>query len=72
LQFELDIRYRPSKIHLFPDALSRLLGAMCDGDADTNADTLEDIGVYLTTLVEISADFESKLRRVYLKDTTWK
>jgi hypothetical protein len=86
-QFRLDIRHRSGKSNVIPDALSRLPvekdysphGALdMNLDVDlTNAQSKvecpenDHIYAYATTLVEMSAEFRSKLKEGYQKESKW-
>ncbi len=73
-QFDLDVRHKPGRIHLVPDALSRLLGDMEQKD-DGKTGILEDLGTagtYHVTLVELADDFKKRLQDAYEQDTAWK
>jgi hypothetical protein len=84
-QFRLDIRHRPGKSNVIPDALSRLPvekdnsshGAL-DLDQDLEhyqpnmkAPETDQIFAYATTLVEMSRDFRAKIQEGYQKEAKW-
>lgn len=70
-QFELDVRWRPGKQNVVPDALSRLLRKR-EERFETNAPgILDEIPVYNLTLVEMSEDFRSRLSSAYKDDKKW-
>ena len=68
-QFSLDIRHRPGKEHIVPDALSRLAGVRAVEDPEASA---LDVDSYFTTLVEMSDDFRARLLQAYEGDVGWK
>jgi hypothetical protein len=71
-QFDLDVRYRPGRIHLVPDALSRLLHGMEIANKEKPDDNvLDNVGSYHLTLVELSPTFKASLRRAYQEDPLW-
>lgn len=72
-QFDIDVRYRPGKIHLVPDALSRLLG---DTTASPNASSLDELTIskaefaFTAILVEMSPDYRTRLLATYVNDSS--
>lgn len=75
-QFRLDVRYRPGRIHVIPDALSRLLGDTESPKRNPNADSLDpddtETPCYHTILVELSQEFKDRLTRAYDDDPHWR
>lgn len=71
-QYNLDVRHRPGKIHLVPNALSRLLGDMGNKNSNKDNNTLDDIDTYHVTLIEMSKDYKTQLRDAYDKDEQWR
>lgn len=72
LQFNLHVIYRPGKIYLVPDALSRLLGSMEKSMMSTLDDlTIEDRnkGAFSAVLVEMSSEFRYQIIEEYRKET---
>jgi len=70
-QFELDVRYRPGKLHLVPDALSRLQPEHVP-ETDLQTDTLDDVAhVFHALIVEMDDDFKARLKQAYQDDTLW-
>ncbi|KAH5621114.1 hypothetical protein HBI23_240920 [Parastagonospora nodorum] len=68
----LDVRYRPGRCHIVPDALSRLENTEPSGE-DHLASTLDDLPhVFHTLLIEMSDALKDKLRQGYLEDPVWK
>lgn len=63
-QFNLDVRYRSEKIHLVPDALSRLLASSA---VDSAFSVLDDFSTeaYSAILIEMSSDFKKRLLDEY-------
>ena len=82
-RFRLDIRHRPGKTNVIPDALSRLpVVEECkarlierdayryeDGDALANAQ--EVVSAHPVSLVEISEEFKARLMDGYREDPRW-
>lgn len=67
----LDVRYRPGRCHLVPDALGRLDSTEPPGDA--TEDTLDDLPhVFHARLVEMSQPFKDQLQQAYQDDPVWK
>lgn len=67
-QFNLDVRHKPGKENIVPDALSRL--------ASTNPSTLppdynELDALYTATLIGIDENFRKKILAAYKKDPWW-
>jgi hypothetical protein len=75
-QFQLNIRHRPGRLNIVPDALSRLLNKVADSKNRPLGDILEDIDdevhTYHTTVIEMSSEFRNKIKRAYLEDKRWK
>ena len=73
-QFNLDVRYRPGKIHLVPDSISRLLGTIEISHTSTLEDLDEDTEAYTTTatLVEMDPNFKKRIIAGYQKESQWK
>ncbi|SMY30032.1 unnamed protein product [Zymoseptoria tritici ST99CH_1A5] len=72
---DLEVVYRPGRIHRVPDQLSRLLN---DADAkpvpqDPNDSGLDELTVpiYHALLVDMTDDFRTRLREGYAKDGPW-
>ena len=66
-QFRLDIRYKPGKSHIVPDALSRLPSKQSGGE---DIDSL-DIGSYHGALIEMSDKFRKRIQKGYREDPAW-
>ena len=84
-QFTMDVHHKPGKLHVVPDALSRLSNEAEIRDppyADGILDALygspgpiqmdEPVPIYHTTLVEMSEDFKTRIRTFYMKNARWK
>lgn len=74
-QFDIDVKYRPGKIHLVPDALSQLLR---DTTTPPNTSLLDELTIpeaefaFTATLVEMSLGFRKRLLIAYANDSQWK
>jgi hypothetical protein len=68
-QFRLDVRYRPGRQHIVPDALSRLLAT--EGLGDSKTDTLEEPFIFNTTVIELAEDFHKRLVQACETDKHW-
>lgn len=70
-QFNLDVRWRPGKQNVVPDALSRLLRER-EEKFDTNvAGVLDDVFSFVMTLTEMSGEYRTKLKDAYAEDKKW-
>jgi hypothetical protein len=73
-QFDLDIRHKSKRDHVISDALFRLSTFQNDNEKITdNSDNkiLDDINVYVETLIEMFFNFKSRLVSVYKIDKEW-
>ena len=70
-QFRLDIRHKPGKEHIIPDALSRLASANVRPILADDHSELDVLYVYNTTVVEMSNDFRKRLIAGYSTDKLW-
>ena len=70
-RFDLDIRYKPGKQHIVPDALSRLSNAGTS-TSDRSEAELDALYAYTTSLVELDEQFKTKLREGYKLDEPWR
>ena len=74
-QFRLDIRYRPGKTHIVPDALSRLPSRNTGGEGidSLDVDSLHTCmeHAYHGALVELSESFKQRTIRGYEEDPAW-
>ena len=69
-QFNLDVRYKPGKKHVLPDALSRLASTAIS--RDDGAEVLDlHASAYHTTLVEMSPVMRNRIVQGYKTDKTW-
>jgi hypothetical protein len=69
-RFNLDIKHKPGKTHVVPDALSRLSSTMPTAEeAELDFATAYN---YTATLAEMSAEFRTKLLDGYAKDSTYR
>ena len=66
--YDLDIRHWPGRLHIIPDALSRL---PAKNDSPSDTDVLEDVFSYLTTTVELSPAWRRELISAYNTDDFW-
>jgi len=70
-QFDLDVRYRPGRLHLVLDALLRLQPKRIP-ESDLETDMLNDVAhVFHAIIVEISDDFKDRLKQAYKADALW-
>ena len=67
-QFRLDVRHKPSKEHIIPDALSRLASTNHDAASSKDDDYSELDVLFTTTLVEMSPKFKERLVKGYQDD----
>ena len=72
-QFRLDVRHRPGKQHVVPDALSRLLTVTnYEGGEPTSPDgTLDEVFSFNAFLAEMSSEFKNQLIQGYKDDKKW-
>lgn len=69
-QFNLDVRHKPGKEHILPDALSRLASeAVSKNDGEEVLDLHAE--AYHTTLVEMSKEMKSRIVTGYKTDKAW-
>lgn len=66
--FEIEIRYWPGRLHVIPDALSRL---PTQDDSAPNDDTLEEIYTFNVLTVELDKKFKDTLINSYHADKYW-
>ena len=73
-RFELDVRHKPGKKNVVPDALSRLASTNVTHSALPQHDELEALHgyAYTTTLVGMSEDFKRRIVKGYQVDPSWK
>lgn len=73
-RFDLDIIHKPGKAHLVPDALSRLDTKEGDNTNEHAVGELDALTAYAHTasLIEMSAEFRTKLIKGYEDDPIWK
>lgn len=69
-QFKLDVRHKPEKAHIIPDALSRLASVNV-GQADLSYSELDTLFAYSTTLVEIHPELISRIFAGYKANDYW-
>ena len=72
-QFRLDIRYKPGKQHIVPDALSRPISdlAIEKGMPTFEEGTLDEVFAFNDFLIEMSDDSKTRLRDSYSADKNW-
>ena len=72
-RFELDVRHKPGKRNIIPDALSRLASTNLGGNTHPNHAELDVLHAYAytTTLVEMSEDFKARIIKGYHSDPPW-
>lgn len=86
-QFRLDVKYRPGKLHVIPDALSRLPAAKSSAEADLDGPGTLDLETYHSgitdpepdwvysyqgTLVAMTPEFWNKIFDGYTKEKSWR
>lgn len=71
-QFSLDVRHKPGKDNVVPDALSRLSSTDVTSLGSKDYSELDALYIYNTTLVEISKDFSDRIIKGYANDPRWK
>ena len=59
-RFRLDVRYKPGKVNIVPDALTRLASREYRAETNESLDTLS-VQCYPVSLVEISPEFRQRL-----------
>lgn len=69
-QFRLDVRHKPGKEHIIPDALSRLASTNV-GCSDASHSELDALFMYNATLIEIHPDLTSRILAGYEDDEYW-
>ncbi len=69
-QFKLDVRHKPGKEHIIPDALSRLASANTQ-HPDPQHSELDALFTYNTTLVEMHPALVSQILAGYQADPWW-
>lgn len=69
-QFKLDVRHKPGKEHVIPDALSRLASANA-APMNSHHSELDALFVYNATLVEIHPTLVSRILAGYDSDPWW-
>ena len=69
-QFRLDLRHKPGKEHIIPDALSRLASTNV-GCSDASHSELDALFTYNSTLIEIQPDLVSRILAGYEDDEYW-
>ena len=71
-RFDLDVRHKPGKSNVIPDALSRLPSTNQQATAmPPEHAELDALYSYTTTLVEMSDDFKARVVKGYQKDPAW-
>ena len=68
-QFKMEIKHKPGRANIIPDALSRLASKFEKGANDEGA--MEELLTYNCTLIEISQDFQSHLKEAYHQEEQW-
>ena len=69
-RFELDVRHKPEKRNVIPDALSRLASINNQSEPSGHVE-LDMLYVYTATLVEINNDFKRRIIKGYRSDPSW-
>ena len=69
-RFELDVRHKPGKRNVIPDALSRLASTNDQPEPPGHAE-LDVLYAYTATLVEMDDDFKRRIVKGYRSDPSW-
>lgn len=69
-QFDLDVRHKPGKRNVIPDALSRLASTNDQPQPPGHAE-LDVLYAYTTTLVEMNDEFKMRIAKGYETDPSW-
>ena len=68
----MEVRHKPDKRNVIPDALFRLASinvSLSQGNNYAELDALYDVAyAYIITLVEISSDFKARIAKGYRED----
>src|SRR5436189_5632730 len=71
-QFCIDIQHCSDQLNIISDMLSYLLNKIMNSKNQSFRNILENINdeihIYDITVIEMSAEFQDKIKRVYLKD----
>lgn len=68
--FSISVLCRPGRIHLVPDALSRMISPHLPA-LEQGPDLLDPAELSVVTAVEMSDDFKHRLRAAYQNDPVW-
>ena len=69
-QFDLDVRHKPGKEHILPDALSRLTSI--NTDVSISKDHSELDALFTMALMQMNSNFHDRCVQGYQEDTYWK
>ena len=70
-QYDLDVRWRPGKQNIVPDALSRLLRKK-EGKVESESQgVLDEVFIFNMVLTEMSEDYRRRLGKAYTEDKKW-
>ena len=70
-RFQLEIRHRPGKLNIIPDALSRLASTSTKTNDDEDGE-LDVLYAYIATFAEFSPEFKESIISGYKQDPAWK
>ena len=70
-RFRLDVRYKPGKTNIVPDALSRLASREFRPETNESLDALFAVRCFPVSLVEMSPDFRQRLLLGYQEEPRW-
>ena len=70
-QFDLDVRWKPGRQHIVPDALSRLPTKQSPQETEDALADLDEGHVFHATIAEMSEDFRSAIKDGYKTDKHW-
>src|SRR5205814_3599772 len=71
-QFHINVQHHSDQLNIISDTLSHLLNKITDFKNQSFRDMLENIDkkihIYHIIIIEMSSDFQNKIKKVYLKD----